>query len=253
MPKLRLDQLLIEKGLFATRSQARAAIMAGEVIVNDQRVDKCGTLVAVDADITVRRKATICVSRGGDKLQGALSQFDVEVRDKTAIDIGASTGGFSDCLLKNGCQLVYAVDVSYGILDAVLRRDHRIIPIERTNARNLTWESFVELASKAIRNEIKQGKPLGSLVPDKVDLVVMDVSFISILKILPALKTLLKPGGQVISLVKPQFEAKREQVGQGGIVTDPAVHQEVLEKNYQGNTRTGLHFAGPMRFAYYRR
>lgn len=209
--KKRLDQLLVEKGLFPSRTRAQAAIMAGSVFVNGQKADKAGHAFSSDAAINIKGESLPYVSRGGLKLEAALKQFKIDVKGKTAIDIGASTGGFTDCLLQHGAEKVYAVDVGYGQLDYKLRKDPRVVVIERTNARNLTL------------------KELG-LTTSNISLCVIDVSFISLTKILPAVYNLLADKAEVIALIKPQFEAKREQVGKGGIVKDPKVHEEVIEK-----------------------
>lgn len=202
----RLDLLLVERGLFPSRQQALGAIMAGLVFVNDRRVDKAGTMVAADADVEVRGEPSPFVSRGGLKLDKALRAFGLDPRDLVALDVGASTGGFTDCLLQHGAARVYAVDVGYGQLHWRLRNDPRVVVMERTNARHLRH---------------------GDL-PEAVDLVVIDVSFISLAKIFPAVATVIKPGGSLICLVKPQFEAGPDRVGPKGVVDDPAVHRDVL-------------------------
>lgn len=242
--KLRLDHFLLENNYFTSKNKAQTAIMTGQVLVNGVREDKCGTFIKPDARIVVVTADQQFVGRGGEKLSGALDIFQVEVTGKTSLDVGASTGGFTDCLLQRGCSLVYAIDVGYGQLDLALRKDPRVIPIERTNARHLDWAGFEALAAKAIRNESKQGKPLDNLSIKPVDLIVMDVSFISILKILPALKQLLVPEGKIVSLVKPQFEAGRDQVGKGGIITDEQVHSDVLEKTKTGAETQGYEVLG---------
>lgn len=202
----RLDLLLVDRGSFPSRQQALGAIMAGLVFVNGQRVDKAGTMVPVDADVEVRGERWPFVSRGGVKLEKALRVFGYDPTNQIALDIGASTGGFTDCLLQHGAARVYAVDVGYGQLHWRLRNDPRVIVLERTNARHLRrWD-----------------------LPEPVDLAVIDVSFISLAKIFPAVRTLLKPGGQLICLVKPQFEAGPDRVGPKGVVSDPAVHRDVL-------------------------
>ncbi|HLT58064.1 MAG: TlyA family RNA methyltransferase [Limnochordales bacterium] len=206
--KTRLDVLLVEKGFFASRQQAQRAIMAGLVHVDGQRVDKPGTMVADTAAVEVRGKPFPYVSRGGLKLERALDVFGVDVQGLVAVDIGASTGGFTDCLLQRGARRVYAIDVGAGQLDWRLRQDPRVVVMERVNARHL--------------------RPAD--LPEAVDLAVIDVSFISLTKIFPAVRGLLKPEGRMIALVKPQFEAGRAHVGRRGVVRDPAVHRAVLRQ-----------------------
>lgn len=205
--KTRLDVLLVERGLQETRQKAQATIMSGLVFVNNQKVDKVGTPVANDADIEVRGNALKYVSRGGLKLEKAMTSFALSLDSCICGDIGASTGGFTDCMLQNGAKKVYAVDVGYGQLDWKLRNDPRVVCMERTNARYLDHEQ----------------------IPDELDFASIDVSFISLKLILPAVHNVLRAGGHVACLVKPQFEAGREKVGKKGVVRDPAVHLEVLE------------------------
>ena len=205
--KARLDVALVERGLAETRAKAQSSIMSGIVFVDGQRCDKAGTPVAADAVIEVRGHTLRYVSRGGLKLEKAMTEFPITLTDAVCADIGASTGGFTDCMLQNGARRVYAVDVGYGQLDWKLRSDARVVCMERTNARYLTHEQ----------------------IPDELDFASVDVSFISLKLILPALAGLLKPDGRAVCLVKPQFEAGREKVGKKGVVRDPAVHLEVLE------------------------
>ena len=205
--KTRLDVLLVERGMQESRQKAQATIMSGLVFVNQQRVDKPGTAVANDAVIEIRGNTLQYVSRGGLKLEKAMSTFPVTLSGAVCGDIGASTGGFTDCMLQNGAVKVYAVDVGYGQLAWKLRSDERVVCLERTNARYLTHEQ----------------------VPDELDFASIDVSFISLKLILPAVCGLLKEKGHVACLVKPQFEAGKEKVGKKGVVRDPAVHVEVLE------------------------
>ena len=205
--KIRLDVLVTERGLCESRQKAQATIMAGLVFVDGQRSDKPGTPVAEDASVEVRGHALRYVSRGGLKLEKAMQTFPITLEGKVCADIGASTGGFTDCMLQNGAQKVYAVDVGYGQLDWKLRGDPRVVCMERTNARYLTHEQ----------------------IPQELDFASVDVSFISLGLILPALDGLLSPEGEAVCLVKPQFEAGREKVGKKGVVRDPAVHLEVLE------------------------
>lgn len=205
--KTRLDVLLVEQGMQESRQKAQAVIMAGLVYVNDQKVDKPGTAVPNDARIEVRGHALRYVSRGGLKLEKAMSAWPISLEGKVCADIGASTGGFTDCMLQNGARKVYAVDVGYGQLDWKLRNDDRVVCLERTNARYLS------------ENEI----------PELLDFASIDVSFISLKLIFPALCGRLRDGGEIACLIKPQFEAGREKVGKKGVVRDPAVHLEVLE------------------------
>ena len=205
--KERLDVALVARGLAETRAKAQASIMSGIVYVNGQKVDKAGAPVAADAVLEVRGHTLRYVSRGGLKLEKAMAAFPITLTDCICADIGASTGGFTDCMLQNGAKKVYAVDVGYGQLDWKLRSDARVVCMERTNARYLTHEQ----------------------IPDELDFASVDVSFISLKLILPALAGLLKPDGYAVCLVKPQFEAGREKVGKKGVVRDPAVHLEVLE------------------------
>ena len=206
--KKRLDVAMVERGLAESRQKAQAVIMAGQVYVNGQKVDKAGAPVAEDAAIEVRGKTLAYVSRGGLKLEKAMELWPIRLEGAVCADIGASTGGFTDCMLQNGAEKVYAVDVGYGQLAWSLRSDPRVVCMERTNVRYLTPEQ----------------------IPEPLDFGTVDVSFISLKLILPALRTLLKPEGQLVCLVKPQFEAGREKVGKKGVVRDPAVHREVLEQ-----------------------
>ena len=205
--KTRLDVLLTERGLLDSRQKAQATIMSGIVFVNGQRVDKVGTAVSNDALIEIRGTTLPYVSRGGLKLEKSMQTFPLTLTGKICADIGASTGGFTDCMLQNGAKKVYAVDVGYGQLDWKLRNDVRVVCMERTNARYLTHEE----------------------IPEELDFASVDVSFISLKLIFPALYGLLREGGEIACLIKPQFEAGREKVGKKGVVRDPAVHLEVLE------------------------
>ncbi len=208
MAKKRLDVLLFEKGMAESRQKAQAIIMSGQVFVDEQRVDKAGAAVDEGARIEVRGQTLAYVSRGGLKLEKAMSTFPISLKGAVCADIGASTGGFTDCMLQNGAVKVYAVDVGYGQLAWKLRSDERVVCMERTNARYLTREQISEA----------------------LDFVSIDVSFISLHLILPAVRALLSEEGQVVCLVKPQFEAGREKVGKKGVVRDPQVHLEVLEQ-----------------------
>ena len=207
MKKERLDALLMNRGMFESRAKAQAAVMAGQVLVNEQKIDKPGTPVPPDVTIRLLGNNLPYVSRGGLKLEKALQIFPISVKDKVVADIGASTGGFTDCALQNGAVKVYAIDVGYGQLAWKLRTDPRVVCLEKTNARTLTAEQ----------------------VPDPLDFASIDVSFISLKLIFPALYPLLRQGGEVACLIKPQFEAGREKVGKKGVVRDAAVHLEVLE------------------------
>ena len=206
--KERLDILLVSLGLCESRSKAQATIMAGEVFVNDQKADKAGTEVDITSKIEVRGSSCPYVSRGGLKLEKALRDFGVDPTGFVCSDSGASTGGFTDCLLQQGAKKVFAIDVGYGQLAWKVRSDPRVVTMERTNIRYVTPEDL--------------GEPL--------DLSVVDVSFISLKLVLPVIHALLKPNGQVLCLIKPQFEAGKDKVGKKGVVRDPAVHCEVLER-----------------------
>ena len=207
MTRRRLDQLLVERGLAESRAQARALILAGQVLVNGQKGEKAGQLVPLDAELKLLKPLPY-VSRGGLKLEAALDHFRIPVEDRVCLDVGASTGGFTDCLLQRGARKVYAVDVGRGQLDWKLRNDPRVVVLEGVNARYLGREH----------------------VPEPVDLAVCDVSFISVTLILPRLPPLLAPGGEMVILVKPQFEVGRGQVGKGGIVRDPELQQAACRK-----------------------
>ncbi len=206
MAKKRVDLLLVERGLADTRQKAQAVIMAGQVYTGERRCDKPGLTLEEDAPLEVRGGLRY-VSRGGLKLEKAMEVFPITLTGCTAADIGASTGGFTDCMLQNGANRVYAVDVGYGQLAWSIRNDPRVVCLERTNARYLTREQ----------------------IPEPLGFASIDVSFISLGLILPALRPLMAQGGQVAALVKPQFEAGREKVGKKGVVRDQAVHLEVLE------------------------
>ena len=222
MAKKRLDILLVEQGLAESRQKAQATIMSGLVYVDGRKVDKAGTPTDESASIEVRGKALKYVSRGGLKLEKAMATFPITLTNRVAADIGASTGGCTDCRLQNGACKVYAVDVGYGQLAWSLRSDPRVVCLERTNARYLTAEQ----------------------IPEPLDFASIDVSFISLKLILPALRPLMKEGGQVACLVKPQFEAGKEKVGKKGVVRDPAVHLEVLEHFLEHAAQADFHVAG---------
>ncbi len=204
--KKRLDILMVEKGLVTGRDRAKAIIMSGIVYVNNQKADKAGSEFDENDIIEVRGDTLKYVSRGGLKLEKAIEKFGVSVEGKVCCDFGASTGGFTDCMLQNGAVKVYAFDVGYGQLAWKLRNDERVVNYERTNVRKLT----------------------GQEVNEEIDLISIDVSFISLTKVLPSAKMLLRSGGQILALIKPQFEAGREKVGKKGVVRDKNVHLEVI-------------------------
>ncbi|MCD8510113.1 MAG: TlyA family RNA methyltransferase [Bacillus sp. (in: Bacteria)] len=216
--KERIDVLLVEKGLLETREKAKRTIMAGLVYADGDRVDKPGTKVKISSQLEVKGQAIPYVSRGGLKLARALEVFELNIEDKIVLDIGASTGGFTDCALQNGAKLVYALDVGYNQLAWKLRQDERVVVMERQNFRHATKDLF------------EYGLP---------DFATIDVSFISLKLILPALKNILKSDGDVSALVKPQFEAGREEVGNKGIVRDPRVHESVLSSIIQFSEQIG--------------
>ena len=216
--KERLDVLLTEKNFFDSRARAKAMIMAGKILVNGQKVDKAGTLIPIDAEIRILGEEMPFVSRGGLKLQKALDVFKIIVSGKIAADIGASTGGFTDCMLQHGAKKVYAIDVGYGQLAWKLRSNVQVVNMERTNIRNVTRQDFL----------------------DELEFITIDVAFISLEKVLPIVYDLLKASGEVVALIKPQFEAGREHVGKKGVVRDKKIHAAVVEKVL--NFATGLGF-----------
>lgn len=204
MPKTRLDQLLVDNGLAASKTEAQRLVLAGLVYSGTKQMDKPGHPVAADLEITVKGKEHPFVSRGGLKLQKALDHFNIDVTGLVAIDVGASTGGFTDCLLQRGAAKIFAVDVGHGQLAWKLQTDPRVIVLDQTNARNLT----------------------SAEIPEPVDLVVCDASFIGLKTVLPAALALTKPKAQLAALIKPQFEVGRENLGKGGVVRDPALHEK---------------------------
>lgn len=206
MTKQRIDVLLTEKNFFESRAKSQAMIMSGKILVNGQKVDKAGTLVDVDAEIKIIGEEMPFVSRGGFKLQKALEVFPIDLRGRIAADIGASTGGFTDCMLQHGAAKVYAIDVGYGQLAWKLRNDSRVVNMERTNIRNVTRADF----------------------HDALDFASIDVAFISLDKVLPIAYEILNDAGEVVALIKPQFEAGRDKVGKKGVVRDKKIHEEVL-------------------------
>lgn len=221
MERERLDVLLVARGLAESRSLAQRLIGAGEVLVDGRVVDKPGAQVPMTATLTLAARPRF-VSRGGEKLDAALERFAIPVAGRVAADIGASTGGFTDCLLQRGALRVYALDVGYGQLAWALRQDPRVVALERTNARYVT------------------------ALPERVDLIVSDVSFISVRLIYPMAVRWLREGGEIVSLIKPQFEAGRAQVGKGGVVRDPAVHRQVLVEVCAALAELGLGLRGLM-------
>ena len=216
--KERLDVLMVKRGLAASREKAKAVIMAGDVLVDGQREDKAGTMFADTVDITLKGNPLPYVSRGGLKLEKAMTHFNLMLDGKVCMDVGASTGGFTDCMLQNGAVKVYAVDVGHGQLDWKLRNDERVVCMERTNIRYVVPEDIQERPS----------------------FVSIDVSFISLTKVLGPVRELMEKDGELVCLIKPQFEAGREKVGKKGVVRDPAVHEEVICK--------GMEFAAEIGF-----
>lgn len=206
--KTRLDKLLVEREICPTRERARALIMSGAVLVGESKVDKAGTLVAGDAKITIRGGDNPYVSRGGLKLKGALETFGITVRGLVALDVGVSTGGFTDCLLQEGAEKVYAVDVGYGQLAWKLRQDSRVTLFERTNIRYFSGEG----------------------IDDTIDIVTIDVSFISLKLVLPAVLNFIGKHVLILALIKPQFEAGKGEVGKKGVIRDPVIHKRVVDE-----------------------
>jgi len=220
-PKQRLDTLLVERGLAESRTQAQALILAGQVVAGDQRADKPGSLVPSDVPVRIKEKLRY-VSRGGLKLERALAEFRIAVEGKVCADIGASTGGFTDCLLQAGARKVYAIDVGRGQLHPKLLSDPRVLHLERVNARYLS----------------------AAEVPELVDLATIDVSFISLTQVLPAVLPRLRPGGTLIALVKPQFEVGRQNVAKGGVVKNPEARESAIRKIASFLSEQGLEMIG---------
>lgn len=221
--KERLDVLLVNRGLFESREKAKAAIMAGQIFMDESiRIDKAGTKVPVDANLVIKGNTLPYVSRGGLKLEKAIELYGVDLNNAVMIDIGASTGGFTDCALQHGAKKVFAIDVGYNQLAWKLRQDPRVINMEKTNIRSVTPEGLGELA----------------------DFISIDVAFISLDKVLPVATTLLGTSGSLVALIKPQFEAGRDKVGKGGIVRDPATHKEVLERILSVASDCGFYLHG---------
>lgn len=220
--KERLDILLVERGFFQSRERAKTNIMAGNIFIDGRRVDKCGEKVKIEALIEVKGEDMPYVSRGGFKLEKAIKSFLISLKDKVCLDIGASTGGFTDCMLQNGAKKVYAIDVGYGQFAWKLRTDPRVVCMERTNVRYVTPEQ----------------------INDRADFASIDVSFISLKKVLPAVINLLNEQGEVVGLIKPQFEAGREKVGKKGVVRDPKTHEEVITDIANYVEESGLKIIG---------
>lgn len=220
--KKRADVILVEKGLVDSREKAKRVIMEGLVFVGSKRIDKPGDKLDEDIEIIIKENPLTYVSRGGLKLEKAIDIFNIDLENKVAMDIGASTGGFTDCMLQNGVSKVFAVDVGYGQLDWRLRNDPRVIVMERTNIRNVNLDDIGE----------------------KIDFISIDVSFISLRLVLPVAKSLLKEDGEVVALIKPQFEAGREKVGKKGIVREKNTHCEVIESVINFSRELGLGVSG---------
>ncbi len=220
--KVRLDRLLVERGISSTRERAKALILSGAVLVDETPVDKAGALVREDAQIRVKGEDNPYVSRGGQKLKGALTEFDVHVGGLVALDVGASTGGFTDCLLQEGAKKVYAVDVGYGQFAWSLRNDPRIVLFERTNIRFFSGEG----------------------IGDRIDIATIDTSFISLRLVMPAVLRLLEGKAVIIALVKPQFEAGYGEVGKKGVVKDPVMHRKILQDMVEFCRELGLDVVG---------
>ena len=222
--KERIDRLLVDRELVDSRTRAKARIMAGDVFVDHQRVDKAGTKIPIDAEIELRGEQMPYVSRGGLKLEAALDRFGLDPTDKIAIDVGASTGGFTDCLLQRGAKKVYAVDVGYGQLAWKLRNDERVVVLERQNIRHLPDEA----------------------VDDDCDLAVINCSFISLELVLPPTRRFLSDDAELIVLIKPQFEAGRDRLGKGGVVRDDELRQEIIDEVVASAQELGFHFVEGM-------
>ncbi|HEY8361421.1 MAG TPA: TlyA family RNA methyltransferase [Tissierellaceae bacterium] len=220
--KKRVDILLVEKGLVESREKAKRIIMEGSVFVGNKRIDKPGEKLDEDVELVIKDNPLTYVSRGGLKLEKAIKLFNIDLFNKVAMDIGASTGGFTDCMLQNGVSKVFAVDVGYGQLDWRLRNDPRVIVMERTNIRNVTYEDINE----------------------KIDFITIDVSFISLKLVLPVAKSLLNEDGEVVALIKPQFEAGRDKVGKKGIVREKDTHCEVISSIVEFSRSLGFGICG---------
>jgi len=220
--KDRVDVILVEKGMVSSREKARALIMAGKVIVEGKRITKPGIQINVDAQVHLQEGSSPYVSRGGEKIEGALKAFGIDPKGMIVMDVGASTGGFTDCILQKGAKKVYAVDVGYGQLAWKLQKDPRVVNLERRNIRYLPREE----------------------VQEEADLIVIDTSFISVEKFLPHLLGFLKRGGTILSLIKPQFEVGKREVGKGGVVRDKALHEKVVDRISTFSRGLGLKVLG---------
>jgi 23S rRNA (cytidine1920-2'-O)/16S rRNA (cytidine1409-2'-O)-methyltransferase len=222
MTRERIDKVLVERGLAESRTRAQALILAGQVLVREQRIDKPGQLIDPNDDIRIKGETPRYASRGGLKLEAALSEFKINPEGKNCLDVGASTGGFTDCLLQHGAARVWAIDVGHNQIVWRLRQDSRVVVEEGVNARNLSPDQF----------------------PVRFDIATIDVSFISLTKVFPSVRECLKESADLIALVKPQFEVGKGEVGRGGIVTDPTKHQRVLEEIKHAALEVGLNPAG---------
>lgn len=222
MTRERIDKVLVERGLAESRTRAQALILAGQVLVREQRIDKPGQLIDPNDDIRIKGETPRYASRGGLKLEAALSEFKINPEGKNCLDVGASTGGFTDCLLQHGAARVWAIDVGHNQIVWRLRQDPRVVVQEGVNARNLSPDQF----------------------PVRFDIATIDVSFISLTKVFPSVRESLKVGADLIALIKPQFEVGKGEVGRGGIVTDPAKHQRVLDEISRAALEVGLSPAG---------
>lgn len=221
-PRVRLDRLLVERGMVESCERARARILSGSVLVEEESVSKAGTLVRSDSKIRIRGEDNPYASRGGIKLKGAIAEFQIDVRDLVALDVGASTGGFTDCLLQEGAKRVYAVDVGYGQIAWKLRSDPRVILFERTNIRYFSGEG----------------------ITDEIDIATIDVSFISLKLVLPVVADLVKNEAIILALIKPQFEAGREEIGKKGVVRDERVHKKVCDEIVEFSCKLNLKVVG---------
>lgn len=222
--KERLDRLMVERGLAGSRERAKALIMGGKVLVGGSAVTKAGAMVAQDAQITLKEADIPYVSRGGLKLEAAIREFSIDFAEKTAMDVGASTGGFTDCMLKHGASRVYAVDVGYGQLDLKLRQDPRVVLFERTNIRHFER----------------------ARIPEDIDIASVDVSFISLKTVMPRILEFVRPGGEIVALIKPQFEVGKGDVGKKGVVRDEKKRQEAVKSVEEHMRSLGLSIEGLM-------
>ncbi len=246
--KIRLDNLLVTKKLIESKEKARALILGGKVLVNGAKADKAGTFVRPDVSVEILQKMPY-VSRGGLKLEAALKNFNIDVRGKIAMDVGASTGGFTDCLLQFGAKRVYAVDVGYGQLAWELRNDSRVILLEKTNIRYLNEKirdqgSGFRPKSPVGTSSLYGSQGLEDLIKSNIDIATIDVSFISLLKVIPKVLEFLTHKGEIVALIKPQFEVARKDVGKGGVVKDEIKRLEVVEKIKKNAIDMGLEVKG---------